>query len=90
MADSGLIGPLAVTNGLQDCKVRQRTRAAGAGAEVEAVRLLTIEQVARRWNLSAKTIRRLIWNGKLQSAPIGRAIRVPIKEIERFERALGA
>ena len=47
----------------------------------------TVDELATRWKLSVKTVRRLIWAEKLKAIKIGVAIRVPDTEVERYERS---
>lgn len=50
--------------------------------------LLRIATVAARWEMSVKSIRRLIWTGELQAVRVGpakRDLRVPFVEVERYE-----
>lgn len=47
----------------------------------------SIEQLAERYGLSVKFFRREIWSGKLVAKRFGRAIRVSVDEIQRWEAA---
>jgi excisionase family DNA binding protein len=46
---------------------------------------LTIRQLAARWHVSPRTIRRKINTGELRAVRIGRQLRVPVREAERYE-----
>ena len=39
-------------------------------------RLLTVDQVADRWQVSPRTVRRLIKNGRLEVEKISRSVRI--------------
>ena len=41
--------------------------------------LLTVLQVAENWQISQRTIRRMIADGKLSVVRLGRAVRIPAK-----------
>jgi excisionase family DNA binding protein len=47
---------------------------------------LTVKDAAVRLNLSSKKVYRMCLAGELRCFRAGRAIRVPIEEIERFEQ----
>lgn len=47
---------------------------------------LTIAATAKRWAISARTVRRLISRGELAVVRIGKSLRVPLEEIRRYER----
>ena len=44
-----------------------------------AEELLTVPQVAENWQVSQRTIRRMIADGRLSVIRIGRAVRIPAK-----------
>jgi excisionase family DNA binding protein len=44
-----------------------------------AEELLTVPQVAENWQISQRTIRRMIADGRLSVIRIGRAVRIPAK-----------
>ena len=44
-------------------------------------RLLTVDQVAERWQISPRSIRRMIADGRLPVVRIGRAVRIREKEV---------
>jgi hypothetical protein len=49
-----------------------------------------VEQLAAKWAMSVRSVRRLIWDGKLQAKRMGpsdRSIRVPAEEVTRYERS---
>ena len=46
----------------------------------------SVPQVAKRWNVSAYTVRQTIRNGKMRAACLGRRLMIPIREVERVER----
>jgi excisionase family DNA binding protein len=46
-------------------------------------RLLTVDQLADIWQVSPRTIRRMIKKNKIRVRRIGRAIRIPPDEAER-------
>lgn len=48
----------------------------------------TSEEVAERLGVSTKTVRRLIWRKKLYAVRIGRSIRIPVRDLEVYERSL--
>lgn len=47
-----------------------------------------VEELANKWSLSAKFVRREIWAGKLKAVRFGKAVRVPVEEVARYERSL--
>jgi excisionase family DNA binding protein len=49
-----------------------------------------VEDLAAKWCLSTKFVRREIWNGKLRAVRFGKAVRVPAEEVERYERSLAS
>lgn len=49
-------------------------------------KLLSIERLAERWDLSKYSVRRLIVQGELKSITIGARRLVPLNEIERAEQ----
>jgi excisionase family DNA binding protein len=58
-------------------------RATGSGSRGEAVkrleRLLTVDQLAELWQVSPRTVRRMIADGRLPVVRLGRAVRIPAK-----------
>ena len=46
-------------------------------------RLLTVDQLADRWQVSPRTIRRMIKNGQIPVIRIGRAVRIHPKVVAR-------
>lgn len=48
--------------------------------------LLTLPDVAERWQMSVKSVRRLIAAKRLSVIRIGKALRVSENELVRFER----
>jgi excisionase family DNA binding protein len=46
---------------------------------------LSIETLAARWLVSARTIRRKIKRDELRAVRIGRQLRVSVEEVERYE-----
>jgi excisionase family DNA binding protein len=44
-----------------------------------ADRLLTVGQVAENWQVSQRTVRRMIADGRLPIVRLGRAVRIPAK-----------
>lgn len=49
-------------------------------------KLLSIERLAERWDLSKWSVRRLIFGGELKSVTIGARRLVPLTEVERAEQ----
>ncbi len=47
---------------------------------------LTPAELATRWKITPMTLRRWRHAGKLKASFLGRGVRIPISEIERFER----
>jgi excisionase family DNA binding protein len=45
----------------------------------------TVEQLAARWQVSPRTIRRMVERGKLRAMRIGPQLRVPVDVVERYE-----
>lgn len=54
------------------------------------VTMFSPETLAVRWEMSTKTVRRMIWSGKLRHCKIGNLVRVPAAEVQRFERSLAS
>ncbi len=50
------------------------------------VAVYTVAEVAERWRVCGKTVWRLLRRGKLRAVKVGRATRVRVTEVERFER----
>jgi excisionase family DNA binding protein len=42
-------------------------------------RLLTVNQLAELWQISSRTVRRMIADGRLPVIRLGRAVRIPTK-----------
>lgn len=49
-------------------------------------KLLSIERLAERWDLSKYSVRRLIVQGELKSVTIGARRLVPLSEVEHAEQ----
>jgi excisionase family DNA binding protein len=49
----------------------------GNGNVPPRTRLLTVAQLAERWQLSERSIRRRIKDGEIEVVRIGRAVRIP-------------
>jgi excisionase family DNA binding protein len=47
---------------------------------------LTPAELATRWKITPMTLRRWRHAGKLKASFLGRGVRIPISEVERFER----
>ena len=47
---------------------------------------LTIAQVATRWQVDEKTVRRLVWRGELTVHHIGQQIRIATHDLVAYER----
>ena len=45
--------------------------------------LLTVPQVAENWQISPRTVRRMIADGRLPVVRLGRAVRIPAKAAAR-------
>ena len=48
-----------------------------------ADRLLTVGQVAENWQVSERTVRRMIGDGRLPVVHLGRAVRISVKVVAR-------
>ena len=51
---------------------------------------LSTNQVARRWDLSHKEVRRLLGRQVLAFVQIRGRLRIPLEEVERYEKSLGS
>jgi len=47
---------------------------------------LSLDQLARRWQIPRKQIRRLLGDQKLRFVQIRGSFRVPLEEVERYEK----
>ncbi len=47
---------------------------------------LTPTEVAERWHYHRESVRRLVRQGELVSVRLGGRVRVPLKEVERYEQ----
>jgi excisionase family DNA binding protein len=47
--------------------------------------LLTVPEIAERWNCSAGLVRKLEKRGKIAGVRIGALLRIPLQEVEKFE-----
>jgi len=54
--------------------------------ENQGPRYVTAEDAARRFNVHEQTIYSWIRRGRLKAAKFGRAVRIPVEELDRFER----
>ncbi len=52
---------------------------------IRSQRAMTIRELAEYWQVSERTIKRLIDAGKLRAFKIGRQWRVHQRDVERFE-----
>jgi excisionase family DNA binding protein len=57
-------------------------------AITEASRRLTVEDVAARWEVSIRTVRRLVDRGELKCLRIGRQMRFTAEDLAAYERAV--
>ena len=74
--------PASHTLDMQDNGLTRRKRPEpGIGKPLE--RLLTVDQLAELWQLSPRTIRRMIADGRLPVIRLGRAIRIAAKVAAR-------
>jgi excisionase family DNA binding protein len=48
--------------------------------------MLTVEELAQRWGIHAKTLYLEIQRGRLHAVRLGRVLRVPIAVVESFEQ----
>jgi excisionase family DNA binding protein len=63
---------------------RRSTRGGNLGDEVARLeRLLTVNQLAELWQVSPRTVRRMIADGRLRIVRLGRAVRIPAKVAAR-------
>ena len=46
----------------------------------------TVEDLAARWKMSTKYVRRQVYSGALQATYFGRRLRVPLQRVLEFER----
>lgn len=46
---------------------------------------LRTDELAARWSMSPRTIRRAIQRGEIRATKIGRTTRIPIEEVRRLE-----
>jgi excisionase family DNA binding protein len=46
---------------------------------------LTVEQLADRWQVSERTVRRMIERGELRALRVGPQLRVPLEVLDRYE-----
>lgn len=46
---------------------------------------LTVGELAARWSVSKRSVERLIRTGRLETTKIGRAVRIALTEVLRFE-----
>lgn len=60
------------------------------GEALSPLTLLTVVETAARLNVSAKTVRRLIWAGRLRAVRIGRSVRVAWEALEVLLGGSGA
>jgi excisionase family DNA binding protein len=55
----------------------RRNHGKGGESPPAAEELLTVNQVAENWQVSERTIRRMIEDGRLPARRVGRAVRIP-------------
>lgn len=52
---------------------------------MEAVEIMTVEEIAARWRVSDDSVYRVINSGRLKAFRIGKSFRVLAPEVEKFE-----
>jgi excisionase family DNA binding protein len=52
--------------------------------------MLSIHDVAMRWNVSAKTIYGMVVRRQLRAVKVGRLLRIPLAVVESYEQASAA
>ena len=62
------------------------TRSKPANDNVPNSPFLTLAQVATRWQINEKTVRRLVWSGELTHHKIGQQIRIGMPDLVTYER----
>jgi excisionase family DNA binding protein len=59
---------------------RRRTSTGTSTSNAQCLeRLLTVDQLAELWQISQRTVRRMITDGRLPVVRLGRAVRIPAK-----------
>ena len=53
-------------------------------------RAFTVDEAAKLWGISSRTVWRVISSRKLEVIRIGRSVRIPLEAIENFESQGGA
>ncbi|QCQ93046.1 excisionase family DNA-binding protein [Rhodococcus sp. SGAir0479] len=53
--------------------------------DVSSVRYMSAKQLAERWATNTMAVYRQIESGRLSVLRLGRSVRIPIEEVERFE-----
>lgn len=64
-----------------------RSRQLDANPPTRKPYFLTVNQIATRWNMSARTVWRMVKDGRLRSILIGSSRRVLEEDVEKCERA---
>jgi excisionase family DNA binding protein len=62
---------------------RGRSNGHSGGNPPPSEMLLTVHQVAENWQVSQRTIRRMIADGRLPVERLGRSVRIPAKGVKR-------
>lgn len=60
-------------------------RLPGGLVSPEGKAFLSISEVARRWGVSKRTVQRFVADGLLEMVHFGRAVRIAVNEVLRFE-----
>jgi excisionase family DNA binding protein len=56
--------------------INSRSRRSGDAAPHQ--KLLTVAQLAERWQVSERTVRRMIADGRIKAVRVGRSVRIPL------------
>lgn len=48
--------------------------------------LLSVAEAAARWSVSSRSVWRWISAGEIKTVKLGRAVRIPVSEVERIAR----
>jgi hypothetical protein len=84
MVESGLVRDRAASLAKRRCIVTPMKRPALPFPYLSGT--LSLDQLARRWRTSRKEIRRLLARQQIGFVLISDRLRVPLEEVERYER----